>query len=407
VRILFVNHTTSWSGAEVALMRLLKGLRAGHEIIVACPATGPLAGALDAAGISRVRVPASDLSLRPHPVRTPRGLAQTALAGVAIRHHAQRRRADVIHANTLRAALMCGVAARLGAPPVVAQVHEHLPMSALGRATRMWVARTAAGVVAVTDRTAAEFNRGLPAPIARRVYVSVDLDEFDPDRVDAAPLRHELGLPDDALLMGQIAQITPWKGQDTAVRMLAGVAAVRPDVHLVIVGTIAFRGTTRYDNDAFLASLHELVERLGLRDRVHFLGQRKDVPALLRAFALTVLPSSDEPFGLAALESMAMRTPPLVTAVGGASEYIEDGVSGRLLPPGRPEAWIEAALALLDDPERRRRMADVGRRVALRFSGERYAAEMLDAYRRVACAAAPPGAKAIHLQSRAQDERGS
>lgn len=380
MKILFVNHTSSWSGAEVALVRLLDGLQPVHEVTVACPAVGPLAETLDAAGIPRVRVPASELSLRPHLVRTPRGLAQTAAAGVAIRAHARRLGADVIHANTLRAALMCGVAARLGAPPVVAQVHEHLPLSPLGRATRKAVARTAAGVVAVTDRTAGEFNRGLSAPVARRVYVSVDLDRFDPERVEPAPLQRELGLPVDALLVGQVAQITPWKGQDTAIRMLAGVATARSDVHLVIVGSIAFRGTTRFDNDRFLASLHALVERLGLRERVHFLGQRPDVPALLRAFALTVLPSWDEPFGLAALESMAMGTPPLVTAVGGAGEYIQDGVSGRLLAPERPEAWAEAALGLLSHAERRRRMGKAARDVARHFSGERYAAEMLDAY---------------------------
>jgi L-malate glycosyltransferase len=391
VRILFVNHTSNWSGAEVALMRLLDGLGPGHDATVACPGTGPLAAALDAAGIPRVRVPAGELSLRPHPLRTPRGLAQTALAGVAVRQHARRLGADVIHANTLRAALMCGVAARLGAPPVIAQVHEHLPLSRLGRATRSMVARTAAGVVAVTDRTAAEFDRGLRTSVARRVYVSVDLDCFNPDNVDPAPLRQELGLSDQARLIGHVAQITPWKGQDTAVRMLAGVAAAGHDAHLVLVGKIAFRGSTRYDNDAFLRSLNGLVERLGLGERVHFLGERSDVPALFRAFDLTVLPSWDEPFGLAALESMAMRTPPLATSVGGTGEYIEDGVSGRLLRPNRPELWTEAALRLLGDAQQRDRMAEASRRVALRFSNERYASGMLDAYRRALERRAPDG----------------
>ncbi len=361
-------------------MRLVDGLGAGHHVAVACPAPGPLPDAVDAARIKRFRIPHNALSLRPHPIRLMNGLAQTAAAGVAIGAAARGHGADVVHANTVRAGLSCALAAGLGCPPVVVQVHEHLPLSAPGRAARNAIARTAAGVVAVTDRTAAQFNRGLPRPLAARVYVSVDLDRFDPRSVAPAPVRAELGLPNDAVLIGHVAQITPWKGQDTAIRMLAGMAAVRSDVHLLIVGTVAFRTTTRYDNDAYLISLRALVDELGLRGRVHLLGQRGDVPALMRACALTVLPSWDEPFGLVALESMAMGTPPVVTSVGGSREYVADGSAGRVLPPKVPEAWATVALDLLGDPARLRRMADEGRRVAARFTNARYADEMLVAY---------------------------
>jgi glycosyltransferase involved in cell wall biosynthesis len=380
VRILFVNHTSSWSGAEVALMRLVDDLRGSHGLAVACPAPGPLTAAVDAAGVVHFRIPATELSLRMHPTRTALGLAQAATAAVVVRAAARRHGADVIHANTLRAGLVCGLAARLRSPPVLVQVHEHLPPSRLARAARHAVARSSSAVVAVTDRTAAQFNQGLAAPVAGRVYVSVDLKRFDPERVPPADVHGELGLPHDAVLIGHLAQITPWKGQDTAIRMVAGVAATRPDVHLVLVGAVAFKNT-RYDNEGYLASLQTLVDELELRSRVHFLGQRTDVPALLRAFTMTVLPSWDEPFGLAALESMAMGTPPLVTAVGGAGEYLADGVAGRLLDPNRPELWTAAALELLADRARLRLMADEGRRIAAGFSNARYAQEMLEAYR--------------------------
>ncbi len=69
----------------------------------------------------------------------------------------------------------------------------------------------------------------------------------------------------------------------------------------------------------------------------------------MRTLDLSLLPSWDEPFACAVVESMAMGTPLLVTAVGGGPELVEDGVSGRLLPPKRPGTWAEAAKELLAD----------------------------------------------------------
>jgi L-malate glycosyltransferase len=384
VRIVFANHTGDWSGAEVALMRLISALRGEHALAVACPNRGRLAAAVDAAGIQRLRLPSADVSLRTHPVLTPLGVAQLLVAGVALRLAAQRHAADVIHANSLRAGLSGGVAARLGGPPVVVQVHEHLPASALGRATRKAIARSAAAVVGVTAYTAANFNEGLPMERAKPVYISIDHERFDPDRVQPAPLRRELALPHETVLIGEIAQITPWKGQDTAIRMLSAMRRVRSDVHLLLIGDVEFKTKfTRFDNERYLRHLHELIADLGLNGYVHFLGHRGDIPAVLRALDLTVLPSWSEPFGTVAAESMAMGTPPMVGAVGGVPEYVEDGRSGIVLAPDDPEEWARVALALLADPDRVAAMGTRARQVSDGFTDRRYAELMLATYERV------------------------
>ena len=82
---------------------------------------------------------------------------------------------------------------------------------------------------------------------------------------------------------------------------------------------------------------------------------------------LSLLPSWEEPFGLVTVESMAMGTPPLVSAVGGGPELVQDGVTGRLLDPHRPEAWAAAARTLLEDDAARARMG--GRRPRPRRRG--------------------------------------
>jgi glycosyltransferase involved in cell wall biosynthesis len=390
VRILFVNHTGAWSGAEVALLRLVASLRDEHEVVVACPPGGPLAAAVDRAGVRRLDVPAFEASLRLHPVRTPVGLAQLAVAALALVRLVRRVRPDVVHANTPRAGLMAAPARRLGGPPVVVRAHEHVPSSATGRAVRAVLLHSASAVVAVSDSTALRFDEGLGRRVAERVYNPVDLDRFDPARVAPSAVRTERGIPAGAPLLGQVAQITPWKGQDTAIRALAGLRRAGLGAHLLLVGEIAFAGKgVRHDNHGFRRRLDELVAELGVGDAVHFLGAREDVPALLAAMDLSLLPSWEEPFGLVTVESMAMGTPPLVSAVGGGPELVQDGVTGRLLDPHRPEAWTAAARTLLEDDAARARMGAAGRATAARFREDAHARAILAVYERVLERGAP------------------
>jgi L-malate glycosyltransferase len=384
MRILFVNHTAASSGAELALMRLMEALRTEHAVAVACPAVGPLADEADAAQIERFALPAFEASLRVHPIQTPLGVVRLGQGGIDLARVARRFEADLIHANTTRAGLMGAVARRLGAPPLVVRAHEHVPLNRIGKAVRGVLVHSARAVVTVSQDTARRFNEGLDRPLATHVYNSFDRRRFDPAGVPPAPLREELGIATEAALLVQIAQITPWKAQDTAIRALAELRRGGIDAHLLVVGEIAFAGpTVRYDNHAFLRALHELVDALGVRDAVHFLGHRPDVPGILRAVDLSLLPSWDEPFANVMLESMAMGTPMLVSEIGGGGELVQDGVSGRLLPPKRPEAWAAAARELLGDRQALARMGERAREATARFNDDEHAREMLSVYARV------------------------
>jgi glycosyltransferase involved in cell wall biosynthesis len=383
MNVLLLNHTAASSGAELALMRLAEGLRAEHRVALACP-DGQLAVQAASAGIEHLSIPAFEASLRPDPLHTPVGLARLLAGGIAVRRVAKSLRADLVHANTTRAGLIGAVARGLGAPPLVVRAHEHLPPTAMGRAVRSVLARSSSAVVTVSKDTARLFNEGLDEPVATHVYNSFDRKRFDPERVEPAPVREELGIPARAALLGQVAQITPWKGQDTSIRALAQLRDGGIEAHLLLVGEIAFAGpAVRYDNHGYERGLHSLVAELGLGSAVHFLGRREDVPGLLRALDLSLLPSWYEPFANVMLESMAMGTPLLVSEVGGGPELVEDGVSGRLLPPKQPEVWATAARELLRDPGQLVEMGDAARVATEPFNDTAHTRAMLAVYARV------------------------
>lgn len=382
LRILFLNHTGSRSGAENAMLRLLEGLSADNVCAIACPSGGPLSETVHDLGYRQFDLPGSDVSLALHPVQTPLGVARLLHSALTLRRVARSFDADVVHANSIRAGLIAIGARAVGGPPVVVQCHDHLPRNRLGRMIRRIVAGGARAVVGVTDRTADEFNYGLPRPKAERVYISVDHARFTPAARGVSRVREELGLPGTARLLAHVAQITPWKGQDTSIRALASLRE-HHDAHLLIVGEVAF-ASRRYDNTGFRESLSDLAREAGVESATHFLGQRADVAELIGASDLLLLPSWDEPFGLVVAEAMAVGTPVMVTEEGGVREYVVDGVNGRLLPPGEPSLWATAASELLDDASKLAEMGEANVAVAAQFTDERYARGMLAVYRRAA-----------------------
>jgi L-malate glycosyltransferase len=397
MKILFVNHTSAASGAEFALMRLVGAVRRRHHVAVACPEAGPLAELLDEAAVQHVPIPAFEASLRLDPVQTPLNLTRLGIGGVALARAAKRFDADLLHANTPRAGLVGALANRLGGPPLVVRAHEHIPLDTLvGRGVRSVLGRSANAILTVSQEIERRINDGLPRPVATHIYNSFDRERFNPDRVAPAAVRRELGIGMDSPLLGHVAQITPWKAQDTSILAVAKLRESGVPAHLLIVGNIAFAGRgVRYDNPAYLQELHQLVAELGLQDSVHFLGQRGDVPGILRELDLSLLPSWDEPFANVMLESMAMRTPLLVSSVGGGPELVEDGATGRVLPPRQPEAWATAVQELLSDPRRLERMGIAAREATARFSDDLHAREMLDIYERVLGQAKPDPAALV------------
>lgn len=253
-------------------------------------------------------------------------------------------------------------------------------------ATMRLIAATANAVVANSDYTARSVLASVPKAPLEVIHPALDLARFDPTGIDRAHARARLGPPGTRrVLLGVVAQLSPWKCQDTAIEALGLLHERGVDAHLLLIGSAKFTaGSTRFDNEAYVAALRELIAGAGLEDRVSWLGEREDVPELMRALDALLLPSAEEPFGRALLEAMALEVPVLATAVGGPPELLRDGHEGYLLEPREPAAWAEAVMRLIEQPDRAREMGRAGRRrIAAEFDIEHHVRATLALYERV------------------------
>lgn len=381
MNVLYLSHTSRVSGGERALLDLLSGLPERVSATVACP-EGDLAELVRAGGKPVAAVPGTDGSLKLHPWRTPRAMLDIVRAGMVARRLAAAAGADLIHANSIRAGLSAAVARRLGGPPAIVYLHDALPPGASSRLISRAVGAGAAALVANSRYTADRFEAVAGSSSVRVNHCPTDLNRFDPAKIDRAAARAGLGLAEATTVLALVAQITPWKGQAEAIRMVGELKRAHPDIRLLIVGKPVFVSrSTRYDNLSYLRDLEALTRELDLIEEVTFLGQRRDIPEILRAADVALVPSWEEPFGRAVTEAMAMAIPVVATAVGGPSEIIRDGVDGFLLPPDHPSRWIARLDELISRSERRTQIGASGRRrVAELFTLEAHVEAMLSAY---------------------------
>ena len=235
-----------------------------------------------------------------------------------------------------------------------------------------WLIRRMDAVVATSPEAASYLDRP-----ARVILHGIDTGVFHPP-ADRAAARRALGLPDDALILGCFGRLRAQKGTDVLVGAALDVLPRHPRAMLVLTGR-ATRG-----NEAFVAALRERIAAAGLADRIRFLGELpwEQVVTAYQALDLFVAPARWEGFGLTPLEAMACGVPAVATRVGAFAAQIENGETGRLIPPGDARALAAALDAMLADPAALAAAGQAGRaRVAALFDIRREAAELVEVYR--------------------------
>lgn len=212
------------------------------------------------------------------------------------------------------------------------------------RATR-WVLAQVDHCIAVSHAVKDElFALGLPPEKCTVVPEGLDLDVFYPRPPDAA-IRAELGVHAEQPVVTLVGGLVDWKGQDVLLDAAPHIFARFPDAHIVLVGSAYGRDRRFADDIARRAAAPEF------GGRVHMLGARQDIPAILSASSVVLHASTTpEPFGRTFLEGMALGRPTIASNEGGPLDVIEHGVDGLLIAPRDPVVLADAITGLLRDP---------------------------------------------------------
>ena len=390
LRVVALDHVARWSGGEIALARTLPHLPRSHVHTIVFE-DGPLVGALARSGLTTEVLPLAPKArdLRRSRTASPGALLVSAFeAGrftVRLAWRLRQLQPDVVHANSLKAGVLGGVACRLVGVPMVWHVRDRITTDDLPApavlVTRAAVRHLSAGVVANSHATLATLGPARPAQ-PRLVFPDPYLSSSN------TPAHPASSAP---FTIAMVGRLTPWKGHDVALRAFAECAEVldRADgttgrARLLIAGSALF-GEDRYARE-----LHQLAEALGIEDRLTWQGQVEDIPGLLAESHVLVHASvQTEPFGQVIVEGLAAGVAVIATDTGGPAEILVPGVTGILVPPGDPHALADALTALSADRERRELLAQNGMRAARAYHPDLVVPHLADFHRRVATASRP------------------
>lgn len=360
MKIAFVDQSGELGGGELSLFDIVIHLPYSSRVVLFSdgPFREMLASAsikvqvLEAGSLSDVRLAGSWSSLF-HAVPAVYRL-KTELQRIAGHD-------DLLYANSQKAFIISALVARATGRPLIWHLRDILTVehfsSLLANVAIRMANRYASRVIANSKATEEAFVKlgGDPKRVCV-VYNGISADAFNSITEDSVETLRATIAPEARFLVGVFGRISNWKGQHILIEAVQSL----PDVHALIIGDALF-GETRYARQ-----LEEMSQRPEVRGRIHFLGFRKDIPALMKAVDVVVHTSiAPEPFGRVLVEGMLAARPVIGTAAGGAVEIIEHEKTGLLVPPSDARALAESIAALQRDPELAHQLAVAGQQSAL------------------------------------------
>jgi len=373
LRILIANSSRKWiSEAEHAFLLYQKLAERGHKPVLVVREGWELESRARAAKMDVVAV---GFRSRFSPLGDWRDIRRVA----SVVHS---RSIDIVHCHRGKDNWVAALALTLSGArnvPLVRTRHVITPVSS-GIFNRWLFGRATARIIAVSEAAARSFaavnrrwyERSLAGKI-RVVHPAVDLKRFSPDR-RSEEWRQKMGLDEDDILIGVIGRFQRVKGQYEFLRAAGIIARDYPRVWFLLAGRGSEEKRQRY---------RHMAESLGIEDRFILLGEIDDIAPVIASLDIGVVASvGSEASSRIVLEYMASERPIVATRTGGIPDLIEDGATGRLVPPGDVAALRQAICELLRSPETRRKFAAAARaRAEEYFNFDRWIAQTEEVYR--------------------------
>jgi glycosyltransferase involved in cell wall biosynthesis len=383
--ILLVSHSSELLGAQQSLLYILKNIDTDRfNPLVICPSKGPLIQEIEKLGFSVEIVPMQwwlfgRFNLLKESVKPIFQLYSI----FKILFQIKKYDIDLIHINTI-VNFEAAVAAKIAKKPCVWHIREILKdnpgLKSLIGAPRIYKAvyTLSDKIICISKAVKFKFRENIEynTPKIEIIYNAVDIGKFT--GICGDPFRNKIGITQDTFLVGLVGNIEERKGHTDLLYAIKSIAQKNDGIKnlkFAIVG----------DGDPeYVSKLKHTVKELGIEDYIIFTGFYKEIPVVMAALDLLVLPSWEEPFGRVVIEAMAAGKPVVGTNSGGVPEIIEDGKTGILVPSRDSEAMSEAVDKLLKDRELAQLMGEEGRKRVIKcFTPRAYAIEIEKVYVKV------------------------
>jgi glycosyltransferase involved in cell wall biosynthesis len=303
-----------------------------------------------------------------------RGRWHTAIDSIALALSLRRAGRGLVHVHSHHGYGLLSRGISLSGLWSVAHVHSNDGPESFG-----WAFRRPPDLIVTCARYLADLvRRTLPPSLQERQWIeavpnAVDTRRFAPG--DKRATRQRVGAPAGLPLALMLANLSPHKGQETAIRAVAILKERGVPLHCWLAGT------ERGGRTAHTEQLTALIAELDVADRVRLLGHRDDADELLRAADFFLLPSRGEGLPLSVLEAQAAKVPVLAAPMGGVTELVTDGETGFLIAFDDPRGYAERIKALLDNPVLSHRVAERAHaRTLSELSWEAYGERMIELY---------------------------
>jgi glycosyltransferase involved in cell wall biosynthesis len=359
-----VDSLAAGGGAERYVVDLARELRQrGSEVAVACSVAGPLGADLARAGIP-VHGLSDHLAKRRFDLRYALALRDLVRAGGF----------ELVHAHLYASIAAAAFATAGTSSPLVVTEHTEAPWR--GRRARLasrLAYRRAARVTAVSEAIRDVIVDDFGEPSRKVAFVRNAVAAHDGSAPDALPPSCQ---DEDAMLIGRVGRLQPEKGMEVFLDAAARLAPDWPRAQFLVIGDGPLRDP-----------LERQAERLGVADRVHFLGFRRDGRAIIANLDVLAISSHSDGSPLAIVEAMLAGVPVVASETGGIPDQVRDGVDGLLVEPGDADALAGALECLFRDEDRISSMGAAARRHAEVEFGY---ARMVDRIERIYSSAAAP-----------------
>ncbi|WP_256985950.1 glycosyltransferase family 4 protein [Bordetella genomosp. 1] len=356
LRIVHAEAAIGFGGQEQRILKEMTAMRErGHHVELICQPHAKLVERAGAAGFKVHTVQMGGL------LNLLRGLPK-------VRRILREGRFDVLNTHSRIDTLLAGIAARTMGFPLVVRT-RHLSNRVNSMFAYTWVPHR----VSTVSNHVRDYliERGVPPARVETIYSPIKL----PPAGLQSTIRAELGIGADDIVICCVAILRATKGHRELIEALRPIMLVRPDIHLVLVGS----GSPLFEQ------LQALIKEIGLEKQIHMLGFRDDVPQILSGSDIFALPTLKEASGTVFVEAAACGLPVVGVDTGGVSEMLKPGETGLLVPPNDIPALRDVLQRLIESPELRRQMGQAGEHLVRdegKFSLPRLAERTEEVYRK-------------------------